>query len=72
MLTYMYIDDLKDTYNECKEFDEFIEFVGLLLMGLLFIPMALIIDIVTSPLTLLTYLLFTRRKNEKQNIRSFK
>ncbi len=65
MITYMYIDDLKDTYNECKEFDDFMDFVGLLLMGLLIIPMSLIIDIVTSPLTLLTYLLYKRKGENK-------
>ena len=61
MMTFMYIDFLKDTYNECKEFDDFIIFVGLILMGLLIIPMALVADVVTAPFMLLAYLLFKRR-----------
>ena len=61
MMTFMYIDFLKDTYNECKEFDDFIIFVGSILMGLLIIPMALVVDVVTAPLMLLAYLLFKRR-----------
>ena len=62
MITFMYIDYLKDTYNECKEFDDFMDFVCSLLMGLLIIPMALVADIVTAPFMLLAYLLFKRRK----------
>ena len=61
MITYMYITEAKEFYNDCQDFDDFWYFVGFLLIGLLIIPMALIIDIITSPFTLLAYLLFRRR-----------